>query len=232
MSQPSTLKATRPTLAVLVHAGFPTDCLIDVRELCKSFAGFVGEPVALGISDKNELYETLGGLPGEADAWKVEFVAPQAMAAAAMSSADFIFKDDGRPDWSAMWTGFCELALYGGPPHRGEANALVEASPDAAATPDFNAIAEIRRGIFETTGLFSERAEPGWLAITCGSRKMAAWLAATIILENVEARFDEERLLVPAHESFTLKNEVKSVITVVAKCHHYWQAHIAGGQAP
>ena len=227
MSEPATLKATRPTLAVLVHAGFPTDCLIDVRELCKSFAGFIGEPVALAINERTELHETLGVLPGEAGAWEVQFVAPPAMAAAAMSAADFVYKEDGRPDWSAMWTGFCELALYGGPPHRGEDAALGEVI-DAPATPNFNAIAEIRRGIFETTGLYSERAEPGWLAITCSSRKMAAWLAATILLENVEARFDEERLLVPAHESFTLKNEVKSVVTVVAKTHHYWQAHVAG----
>jgi hypothetical protein len=25
-----------------------------------------------------------------------------------------------------------------------------------------------------------------------------------------------------------LKNEVKSVITVLAKTHHYWQQHVAG----
>ena len=50
-------------------------------------------------------------------------------------------------------------------------------------------------------------------------------MCATIILENVEAKFDEERLLVPASPSFTLKDEVKSVITVVAKTHHYWTAH-------
>jgi sirohydrochlorin cobaltochelatase len=57
---------------------------------------------------------------------------------------------------------------------------------------------------------------------------MAAWLCATIILENVEARCDEERLLVPAASSFALADQVKSVITVVAKTHHYWSAHIAG----
>jgi sirohydrochlorin cobaltochelatase len=57
---------------------------------------------------------------------------------------------------------------------------------------------------------------------------MAAWLCATIILENVEARSDEERLLVPADSSFALEDQVKSVITVVAKTHHYWSAHTAG----
>jgi sirohydrochlorin cobaltochelatase len=57
---------------------------------------------------------------------------------------------------------------------------------------------------------------------------MAAWLCATIILENVDAHCEEERLLVPADPSFTLTDGVKSVITVVAKTHHYWSAHLAG----
>ena len=68
----------------------------------------------------------------------------------------------------------------------------------------------------------------GWLAVSCESPRMAAWLCATIILENVDARCDEERLLVPADPSFALMDEVKSVITVVAKTHHYWSAHVAG----
>jgi hypothetical protein len=32
---------------------------------------------------------------------------------------------------------------------------------------------------------------------------------------------------VPASPSYSLKDQVKSVITVVAKTNHYWQAHIA-----
>jgi len=217
----------RPTLAVMVHEGFPEAYLIDVRELCRSFSGFLGEPVALAVTDSLALTDTLGELPGAADAWRVEFVALPQSRAASMSSAPFAFRDDGRPDWSAMWTDFCELALYGGPPHRGEDQSL-NAVLEGPAVEGFDAIAEIRRGIFETTGLFSERAEPGWLAVTCHSKKMAAWLCASIILENVDARCEDERLFVPAHESFELKNHVKSVITVVAKTNHYWQAHIAG----
>jgi sirohydrochlorin cobaltochelatase len=86
-------------------------------------------------------------------------------------------------------------------------------------------VQEIRRGIWETTGLYAEPSENSWLAVTCESPRMAAWLCASIILENVDARCDEERLLVPAHPSFSLTDEVKSVITVVAKTHHYWSAH-------
>jgi hypothetical protein len=217
----------RPTLAVLAQKGFPEDYLIDIRELCRSFSGFLGEPVALAVTTEVELVDTLRTLPGRADAWRIEFVAPPESRAAAMSSAPFAFTEDGRPDWSAMWTDFCELALFGGPPHRSEDESL-DAVLTGPSAEGFDAIAEIRRGIYETTGLFSERAEPGWLAVTCHSRKMAAWLCASIILENVDARCEEERLFVPAHESFELKNQVKSVITVVAKTNHYWQAHIAG----
>jgi sirohydrochlorin cobaltochelatase len=56
---------------------------------------------------------------------------------------------------------------------------------------------------------------------------MAAWHCASILLENVGARVEDDRLLVPAGPHFGLKDEVKSIITVVAKTHHYWQAHVA-----
>lgn len=56
---------------------------------------------------------------------------------------------------------------------------------------------------------------------------MAAWLCATIVLENVEARFEEERLYLPAAQYFKLKDQVKSIVTVLAKTNHYWEAHIA-----
>ncbi len=52
-------------------------------------------------------------------------------------------------------------------------------------------------------------------------------MCAAIILENVAARVDDERLLVPAGPGYQLKDEVKSIITVVAKTHHYWSAHVA-----
>jgi sirohydrochlorin cobaltochelatase len=94
-------------------------------------------------------------------------------------------------------------------------------------------VAEMRRGIWETTGLYAEPAARGWLAVTCESSTMAAWLCAAIILENVVARVEDDRLLVPAGPAYRLKDEVKSIITVVAKTHHYWQAHLSarGGDA-
>ena len=150
------------------------------------------------------------------------------VSAAPMSAAPFIWREDGRPDWGNMWQGFCELALFGGPPHRGEESALhAPAAPSEKPTSESEAIAEIQRGIFETTGLKSETAEPGWLAVQCDSTRMAAWLCATILLENVDARCEGDRLLVPASPDFELKDQVKSVITVLAKTHHYWSAHLA-----
>lgn len=82
-------------------------------------------------------------------------------------------------------------------------------------------------GIFETTGLDSEIAAGGWLAITTDSKRMAAWMCAAVILENVDARCEDDRLFVPADPSFQLKDQVKSVITVVSKTHHYWAAHMS-----
>ncbi|MEA2640189.1 MAG: sirohydrochlorin cobaltochelatase [Chloroflexota bacterium] len=146
---------------------------------------------------------------------------------APMGSAPFVYLDDGRPDWSSMWQGFCELALFGGPPHRGEDSALrAPAQPGNAPQSEYDAIGEIRRGIRETTGLEAGPAEPGWISVACESPKMAAWLCATILLENVEARCDGTQLLLPASPDFELKDQVKSVITVLAKTHHYWQAHV------
>jgi sirohydrochlorin cobaltochelatase len=93
--------------------------------------------------------------------------------------------------------------------------------------------AELARGIRETTGLVTEPADPGWIAVSCESSRMAAWLCAAIILENVEARVAGDRLLLPAGPDFRLEDQVKSVITVLAKTHHYWREHReTGGRGP
>jgi hypothetical protein len=150
---------------------------------------------------------------------------------AQMSSAPFVWRRDGRPDWGAMWTAFCELALFGGPPHRGPEQAV--RGPAAGAGPASpEVLAELARGIQETTGLDAEPAEPGWIAITCASRRMAAWLCAAIVLENVDARADGARLLLPAGPGWVLEDQIKSVVTVVAKTHHYWREHLEPAPSP
>src|SRR5262245_28939548 len=146
---------------------------------------------------------------------------------AAMSSAPFLWRRDGRPDWGSMWTTFCDLALYGGPPQRGPESPL-RAPTGGAGDSNGEMLVEMQRGIWETTGLYAESREPGWLSVTCESPTMAAWMCAAIILENVDARVEEERLVLPAGPGYRLTDEVKSIITVIAKTHHYWQAHAAG----
>lgn len=229
---------TVPQVVVVANTSLPENLIEDWREVCRGFATYLGEPVTFLVTADDGMAQLDSFLEQTPAEFMVEALDGNAAPAvtngvskAPMSSAEFIWKDDGRPDWAAMWTGFCDLALYGGPPHRGEDTALKAVDPGDFGLPantDWDAIAEIRRGIWETTGLFAEPAEPGWIAVTCHSRKMAAWLCATTILENVEAKFEDERLLLPAAAHFGLKNEVKSVITVVAKVNHYWQAHIAG----
>jgi len=214
---------------LVVDTSAPPAILQACRALATALADETGVTLTLVALDRSGL-ERLRSLVREAgDGVVWERIPPRVAAAAApMAAAPFVWRQDGRPDWGAMWTTFCELALYGGPPHRGEENPLraPEVSPEASAA-DREMVEEIRRGIWETTGLFTEAAGPGWIAVTCRSRRMAAWLCAAIILENVEARCEEERLLLPAGPGYQLQDQVKSVITVAAKTHHYWQAHIA-----
>ncbi|MSQ29011.1 MAG: hypothetical protein EXR68_00760 [Dehalococcoidia bacterium] len=150
-----------------------------------------------------------------------------------MASAPFVYRADGRPDWSTMWQTFCELALFGGPSHRDAEHALTGTSQRFEPATTSDSIDEIVRGIAETTGLRAEPAEAGWLAVRCENERMAAWMAATIILEYVEARSDGALLYLPAQPSFAIEDEVKSVITVTAKAHHYWMAsHIPPRPTP
>jgi len=222
-------EAVSTRVLLVSPAELPFTILDDWRAQCGSLAEFLGSPVELwrldgGPEPEGRLADALRGLSAE----RVEVIPPRGSAPAApMSAAPFLWRPDGRPDWRAMWSSFCELALFGGPPHRGPESALV-AVTDGGRAGNGSTVEEIRRGIWETTGLYAEPAAPGWLAVTCDSPRMAAWLCATIILENVAARCDEERLLVPADPGFTLEDQVKSVITVVAKTHHYWSAHVAG----
>jgi len=148
--------------------------------------------------------------------------------AESMSSAPFVWLSDGRPDWGGMWTTFCELALFGGPPQRGPQSALRAPAPGVAC--DEAMLAEMRRGIWETTGLYAESREAGRLVVSCESPQMAEWMATAIALENVEARSDEDRIVLPAGPGYRIDDEVKSIITVVAKTHHYWQAHIMAAE--
>jgi hypothetical protein len=216
-------------LVLLLDAGVPADVAQACAASAAALAERTGMPVGVVAVPLARLDTLRDSLSRDPEARRREYApSPPADPAAPMASAPFVWRADGRPDWGAMWTSFCELALYGGPPQRGPESALRPARAEAADS-ETAMLAEIRRGIFETTGLYAESSEPGWLAVTCDSPAMAAWMCAAIILENIGARLEDDRLLLPAGPGYKLDDEVKSLITVVAKTHHYWQAHISEG---
>jgi hypothetical protein len=217
-------------IVLVVDAGVSDSAREACDEAAAALAQRTGMPVTVAIVPIQTL-DAVQPLIRRAPA-RIRELAPPSSGPGAMSSAPFAWRD-GRPDWGAMWTTFCELALYGGPPQRGPGQAL--RAPEAAdqpATSSAEMLAEMQRGIRETTGLEAEPGDPGWIAVTCESPRMAAWLCAAIILENVDARVDGARLLLPAGPNFLLEDQVKSLVTVMAKTHHYWREHLASPRRP
>jgi len=142
-----------------------------------------------------------------------------------MSSAPLKYFPDGRVDWGNMWDSFCALPRDGGPPHRA-AMLYADETADTAGESYQLATGEIIRGIAAVSGLTAEPAGPGWIAVHCHSAAMARWLSEAITQENVQARCHGSTLFVPTGAGFSLKGEIKNVITAVAKTSHYWQEHL------
>jgi len=148
---------------------------------------------------------------------------------APMGAAPLLRDDDGQVAWDRMWQGFCELALAGGPPHRGS---LLEAvSPDEAqadATRYAAVRAELARGLAMVTGLPVVLDGPtGWIGLRCDDEEMAIWLMRAIVVENIMVRREGTVLCLPVGCRFTLEGEIKNVVTAVAKTYHYWREHQA-----
>ncbi len=146
-----------------------------------------------------------------------------------MGAADLVYDGAGQVAWGEIWEGFCDLAIAGGPPHRGDllepaTRDAVEAAPTAYA----HVLDELTRGLRLITGWAIVRdAAPGWLGIICPDEEAAIWLLRAILSENIAARRQGATLFLPAGPAFTVEKEIKNVITVVAKTHHYWTEHIA-----
>ena len=145
-----------------------------------------------------------------------------------MRSADLKYASDGRVAWNEIWASFCDLAMAGGPPHKGT---LLE--PGRPADIDANAeryapvTDEICRGVMMTAYLDTQVSPvPGWVRVTCLSEAMAGWLLRAIVMENVAARTSGLMLDLPASPHFRLEKEIKNVVTVVAKTSHYWLEHM------
>jgi hypothetical protein len=145
-----------------------------------------------------------------------------------MGSAGLKFDGDGKVAWNEIWATFCDLAMAGGPPHRG---ALLEpasgAEVDAQADRYQQVVHEICRGVTLVTGLAAVPAPaPGWVRVSCLTEGMAGWLARAIVMENVSARCEGNALDLPAGPAYRLEKEIKNVVTVVAKTCHYWTGHM------
>ncbi len=144
-----------------------------------------------------------------------------------MGTAPMRYDEQGRVAWNEMWTDFCDLALAGGPPHRG--TLLEPASPDEIrADPEGyeRVLSEIERGLRMVTELPIIRGEqPGWIGLRCDDEEMAYWLWCAITVENVSVRREGRMLFLPTGPAFGIEKEMKNVITVIAKTHHYWTEH-------
>lgn len=151
----------------------------------------------------------------------------ESVPANSMGSAGLRYDADGRVEWDRIWTTFCDLALAGGPPHRGT---LLEAvAPEDS--PRYREVeAELCRALHLTTLLPAAGDEPGWVGVACESEAAAAWLQLAVVAENVTARRRGRTLLLPTAASFRIEKEVKNVVVAVAKSYHYWDGHLTAGQ--
>jgi sirohydrochlorin cobaltochelatase len=148
-----------------------------------------------------------------------------------MGSAGLKFGPDGRVTWDEIWGSFCDLAMAGGPPHRGT---LLEAATRADIDLDpgryRQVVDELCRGVEMVTGLAAEPLTFGWIHVDCPSTSMAGWLVRAVNMENVSAHVDGMVLHLPAGPRFRLEKEIKNVITSIAKTCHYWLGHTSVAQ--
>lgn len=145
-----------------------------------------------------------------------------------MGSAGLKYGPDGKVAWDDMWESFCDLAMAGGPPHKGKL--LEPGSPEEiAAGPESYAhvIAEIRRGIQMVALLPAKRSSiDGWVAVDCSSVTKAGWLVRAIAMENISVRCSGSTLELPAGPGYRVEKEIKNVVTAIAKTCHYWDDHM------
>src|SRR5271155_2771493 len=71
-----------------------------------------------------------------------------------MGTADLKYDANGQVAWNEIWTTFCDLALAGGPPHRGTLLTPGTAEEVHASPEKYQAVVEeIGRGIWLVTEL-------------------------------------------------------------------------------
>jgi sirohydrochlorin cobaltochelatase len=209
-------------------------------DLCKYRHRFTGFEAEFGLPQKSDHHHGLRGVAhthgpaGQSyeQAWQTmlppRYQNGQEISAAPMSAAPLKYGPDGQVAWDEIWAGFCDLALAGGPSQRGQL--LEPVWPEtAAANPRKyeQVLAELERGLRLVTSLPVIRSQtPGWIGLECHNEAMALWLLRAIVAENISVRREGQTLFLPAGPDFRLEDEIKNVITVAAKTHHYWSEHI------
>ncbi len=145
-----------------------------------------------------------------------------------MRSAPLAFDVDGNVAWDRIWGSFCDLAMAGGPPHKGKL--LEPGTPEqilAEPVRYAEVCDEIVRGIELATRLkAAPSSSPGWMRVQCSNHTMVEWLLRAITMENISVRLEEGAILLPAGPAFRVEKEIKNVITVIAKTTHYWSGHL------
>ncbi len=90
-----------------------------------------------------------------------------------MGTAGLVYGPDGKVAWDQIWTSFCDLALAGGPPHRGKLLEPAQPRKRLAAREAYQAVvAEISRGVWLVTQMpVLPHQEPGWVGVRCQSAR-------------------------------------------------------------
>jgi sirohydrochlorin cobaltochelatase len=145
-----------------------------------------------------------------------------------MGSAPLAFDLDGNVAWDRMWGSFCDLAMAGGPPHKG---ILLEPGTPESILAESVRYAEVCDEIVRDIDLAARlqaepSSSPGWMRVRCSNDTMAGWLLRAITMENVSVRLEDGAILLPAGPAFRVEKEIKNVITVIAKTTHYWSGHL------
>ena len=149
-----------------------------------------------------------------------------------MRAAGLTFDADGRVAWDRIWGSFCDLAMAGGPPHKGTLLGPAMPAEIAVARARYDEVlAETVRGVHMVTRLLTSPAPtPGWIRVICHSEEMAGWLLRAITMENVAVLSHGVAVDLPVAPHFRLDKEIKNVVTVIAKTCHYWIGHMPAAQ--
>lgn len=213
-------------LDLLGRAELPPAALLATLGLIAIFASGYGLAVLAGRR-RTAMARPSGAAPAP---WlPPRYQGGRPVSAAPMGAAALRYDESGAVAWDTVWTDYCDLALAGGPPHRGT---LLEAPDPEAVRRDpagYRRVQdELARGLQMVTGLpIVTDGAAGWIGIRCADEAMATWMLRAILVENVAVRREGALLFLPAGPDFTLEGEIKNVVTVVAKTYHYWSEHRA-----